>query len=155
MLPLPRPLLSFRLRFLLAALVISVFFLFLQFYALYSVLTRAPTPTPTLPVAPPPSTPRPAALKYAVLGPVKRFVELMTFLEVPVFVVDPTILQHLLVLNGYPNSRCKFFCQTTGGIVTFGVASNFWFDRSSTYQVREGMSIFDWFDMLTSIYQDS
>ena len=135
---LPRPLLSFRLRFLLAALVISVFFLFLQFYALYSVLTKTPTPspTPTIPVEPPPSTAQPVALKYAVLGPVKRFVELMTFLEVPVFVVDPTILQHLLVLNGNPNSRCKFFCQTTGGIVTFGVASNFWFDRPSTYQVR-------------------
>ena len=68
------------------------------------------------------------ASKYAILGAVTRFVELMTFLEAPVFVVDPAVLRHLLVLNGNPNSRCKFFCQTPDRIVTFGTAANFWPD---------------------------
>ena len=142
-----RHFLSVRVRFLLVALLISLSFLSLQFYVLHSATTKAPparfaTPSAAAaPPSPPLSTVRPVAQKYAILGVVKRFVELMTFLEAPVFIVDPAILEHLLVLNGNPNSRCKFFCQVPHGLVTFGVAANFWPDRTSTYPVRARIEV--------------
>lgn len=140
-----RHFLSVRLRFLIVALLISISFLFLQFYALHSVSTKAPSssspPTSTAVLAAvkePPSAPattiQPVAVKYTILAVIKRFVDLMTFLEAPVFIVDPAILRHLLVLNGNPNSRCKFFCRVPDGIVTFGVAANFWSDRPSAFK---------------------
>jgi len=121
---------SFHLRFLIIAGFISGCFLFLQLYTLHTVVTAPPPSSFTRPgssLAPPrpPSAP-PATQKYAILGVVKRFVDLMVFLEIPVFIVDPAILKHLLVLSLDGNNRCKYFCQVPDSVVTFGVASNFW-----------------------------
>ena len=139
---LSRHFLSIRLRFLLVASLISISFLFLQFYAHHSVTTKAPPPPQPLPLSTLPAAPLHSAAaagskKYIILGVVKRFVELMTFLEAPTFVVDPAVLRHLLVLNGNPNSRCKFFCKVADDFVTFGVAANFWPDRPATYKVQD------------------